>query len=104
MADYGIMLRKMLEAGGRVSSNVQDFTSYPPRVSPHSGSGAHFYDPESEGYRDLRLLALQQALMDLYGREDEVDPAIRSARNGMRYKVSPGSRLDRLDKKFNGDR
>jgi hypothetical protein len=68
MADYSEMVRALLAAGGRESSNMQDLRAYPPRVSPHSGTGAHYYGAESGEYRDLPTLAIEQALTQAFGR------------------------------------
>jgi hypothetical protein len=66
--DYRNMAQWMLSAGGKESSNVQDLRSYPPRVSPHSGTGAHYYGSESGEYRDLNTLTIEQVLTELMGR------------------------------------
>jgi hypothetical protein len=71
MADYREMIRKILAAGGRESSNVQDLSAYPPRVSPHSGSGAHYYGAESQEYRDLPTLAVEHLLTAMHGKGSE---------------------------------
>jgi hypothetical protein len=50
------MVSRLLALGGRVSSNVEDVTAYPPKVSPRGTTGMrtglNYYDPAKGGYKD----------------------------------------------------